>query len=95
MKPGMGCETLYTDALKLAEQYGLAEHFMGFGSDQVNFLGHSIGMEMDEWPVLAPGFIMPLEPGMVIAIEPKFTFPGRGDVGIENTYLIRTTDSRS
>ncbi|WP_042227564.1 M24 family metallopeptidase [Paenibacillus popilliae] len=88
LKPGTVCETLYVDALKLAEQYGLAEHFMGFGSDQVSFLGHGIGMEMDEWPVLARGFTMLLEPGMVIAIEPKFTFPGRGVVGIENTYLI-------
>lgn len=88
LKPGTVCETLYAGALKLAEQYGLAGHFMGFGSDQVSFLGHGIGMEMDEWPVLARGFTMPLEPGMVIAIEPKFTFPGRGVVGIENTYLI-------
>ncbi|MGG4397528.1 Xaa-Pro peptidase family protein [Paenibacillus thiaminolyticus] len=88
LKPGTVCETLYADALKLAEQYGLSDHFMGFGSDQVSFLGHGIGMEMDEWPVLARGFTMPLEPGMVIAIEPKFTFPGRGVVGIENTYLI-------
>lgn len=88
LKPGTVCESLYAGALKLAEQYGLAEHFMGFGSDQVSFLGHGIGMEMDEWPVLARGFTMPLEPGMVIAIEPKFTFPGRGVVGIENTYLI-------
>ncbi|MBG9791929.1 peptidase M24 [Paenibacillus dendritiformis] len=88
LKPGAVCETLYAGALKLAEQHGLAGHFMGFGSDQVSFLGHGIGMEMDEWPVLARGFTMPLEPGMVIAIEPKFTFPGRGVVGIENTYLI-------
>ncbi|WP_374018115.1 Xaa-Pro peptidase family protein [Paenibacillus thiaminolyticus] len=53
LKPGTVCETLYSDALKLAEQYGLSDHFMGFGSDQVSFLGHGIGMEMDEWPVLA------------------------------------------
>jgi Xaa-Pro dipeptidase len=43
---------------------------------------------MDELPVLAKGFDQPLQEGMVIAIEPKFTFPGRGVVGIENTYLV-------
>ncbi|MDF2722944.1 MAG: peptidase [Paenibacillus sp.] len=88
LKPGTVCEQLYTAALELAKEAGLADHFMGFGSDQVKFLGHGIGLEIDELPVLARGFRYPLEPGMVIAIEPKFTFPGRGVVGIENTYAI-------
>nr|WP_229106750.1 Xaa-Pro peptidase family protein [Paenibacillus sp. 1001270B_150601_E10] len=86
--PGTICESLYTDALRIAEEAGLSDHFMGYGEDQVKFLGHGIGMEIDEWPVLARGFKQELTPGMVIAIEPKFTFPGRGVVGIENTYLI-------
>jgi len=57
----------------------------------VKFLGHGIGLEIDEWPVLARGFRYELQAGMVIAVEPKFTFPGQGVVGIENTYCI--TDS--
>ncbi|NOJ70033.1 M24 family metallopeptidase [Paenibacillus alvei] len=88
LKPGTVCESLYVDALAMAESFGLQDHFMGYGEDQVKFLGHGIGMEIDEWPVLARGFKQPLQEGMVIAIEPKFTFPGRGVVGIENTYLI-------
>lgn len=90
LKPGTICESLYQDALELAKSYGLRDHFMGHGEDQVKFLGHGIGMEIDEWPVLAHGFKQLLQEGMVIAIEPKFTFPGRGVVGIENTYLITT-----
>lgn len=86
--PGTSCEQLYIQSLELAEQAGLSEHYMGFRQDQVKFLGHGIGLEVDELPVLARGFRLPLEPGMVIAIEPKFTFPERGVVGIENTYLI-------
>ncbi|MGZ9587311.1 M24 family metallopeptidase [Paenibacillus marinisediminis] len=88
LKPGTICETLYTDALAMADSLGLADHFMGYGEDQVKFLGHGIGMEIDEWPVLARGFKQQLQPGMIVAVEPKFTFPGRGVVGIENTYLI-------
>ncbi|WP_051237119.1 M24 family metallopeptidase [Paenibacillus pinihumi] len=86
--PGIPCEALYADALKLAADAGLSGHFMGYGDDQVKFLGHGIGLEIDELPVLAKGFGNPLEPGMVLAIEPKFTFPGRGVVGIENTYAV-------
>ncbi|MDF2815053.1 MAG: peptidase [Paenibacillus sp.] len=91
LRPGTICEELYTSSLNQAAEAGLADHFMGFGRDQVKFLGHGIGLEIDELPVLARGFQYPLEPGMVIAIEPKFTFPGRGVVGIENSYLITET----
>ncbi|MGM0882050.1 MAG: M24 family metallopeptidase [Bacillota bacterium] len=88
MLPGTLCSQLYEDALAICAASGLSDHFMGYGADQAKFLGHGIGLEIDEWPVLAKGFHMPLEPGMVIAVEPKFTFPGQGVVGIENSYLI-------
>jgi Xaa-Pro aminopeptidase len=91
LMPGTICEELYTAALEQVRAAGLSDHFMGFGADQVKFLGHGIGLEIDELPVLARGFRYALEPGMVIAIEPKFTFPGRGVVGIENTYAITET----
>lgn len=91
LAPGTICEDLYVAALQQAEDAGLAEHFMGYGQDQVKFLGHGIGLEIDELPVLARGFKQPLRSGMVIAIEPKFTFPGRGVVGVENSYLITDT----
>ncbi|MFX3632675.1 MAG: M24 family metallopeptidase [Candidatus Pristimantibacillus sp.] len=94
MVPGTACSELYTRSLKLADSAGLTAHFMGFGADQAKFLGHGIGLEIDEWPVLAKGFDLPLEPGMVIAVEPKFTFPGQGVVGIENTYLITDESPR-
>ncbi|WP_261304182.1 M24 family metallopeptidase [Paenibacillus andongensis] len=91
LQPGVIAEHLYLLALDQVQEAGLSAHFMGYGADQVKFLGHGIGLEIDELPVLAKGFKYPLAPGMVIAIEPKFTFPGRGVVGIEDTYLITDT----
>lgn len=88
LRPGTVCEHLYLKSLRMADEAGLAAHYMGYAGDQVKFVGHGIGLEVDELPVLARGFAYPLEPGMVIAIEPKFTFPGRGVVGIENTYAV-------
>ncbi len=95
LRPGAKPEQLYLQALEMAKAAGLSEHFMGCGRDQVKFLGHGIGLEIDEWPVLARGFQDPLEPGMTIAVEPKFTFQGLGVVGIENTYLITETGCRA
>jgi len=88
LHPGTICEELYKSAFDDAKASGLFAYYMGYGSDQVSFLGHGIGLEIDELPILAKGFMTPLSEGMVIAIEPKFTFPGLGVVGIENTYAI-------
>ncbi|TCS96632.1 Xaa-Pro aminopeptidase [Hazenella coriacea] len=94
-RPGVSWESLYLKAVEMADQAGLKEHFMGYGKDQAKFLGHGVGLELDELPVLARGFSQELVEGMVIAIEPKFTFPGRGVVGIENTYLVTTQGLQS
>jgi Xaa-Pro aminopeptidase len=52
------------------------------------FLGHSIGLTMDESPVIANGFDAPIQVGMTFAIEPKIALPGIGLVGCENTYEV-------
>ena len=84
--PGALCEDIYWHANNMAAESGYGEHFMGY-SEPVHFIGHGIGIELNEWPVLAPGFKTPLEKNMVIAIEPKFIFP-EGVVGIENTFVV-------
>jgi len=88
IRPGTPASSLYDLAEAIALDAGLDDHFMGAGAQRVRFLGHGVGMEIDELPVLAPGFDEPLEPGNVIAVEPKFVFPGRGAVGIENMYAV-------
>jgi Xaa-Pro dipeptidase len=70
-------------------------NFMGYGNRQVQFLGHGIGLEIAESPVIAKGFDGPLEEGMVIALEPKKGIEGVGMVGIENTFLVTPQGGRS
>jgi Xaa-Pro aminopeptidase len=93
--PGATCESLYQHALKMVKDAGLQDYFMGFGNDQAKFLGHGVGLEIDELPILANGFSQPMQENMVIAIEPKFTFPKRGVVGIENTYVVKKEGLKS
>jgi Xaa-Pro dipeptidase len=80
---------IYDECLALAVRMGYADSFMGNKGAQVSFIGHGIGIEVDEYPFLARGFTeMALEPGMVFAFEPKLVFPGEGAVGIENTFYL-------
>ncbi len=71
------------------------ENFMGFGNRRVKFLGHGVGLAVDEMPVIAQGFTEPLQEGMVIALEPKKGVPDVGMVGIENTFLVTSQGGRS
>ena len=84
--PGVTCGEVYNLALEMAKGHGLAEHFLGYPENMV-FVGHGVGIELDELPVLGRGIKTPLEQGMILAIEPKFVFPD-GAVGIENDYLV-------
>ena len=64
---------------------------MGAGENQVSFVAHGVGLELDELPVIAKRFDDPLEPGVVLAVEPKVFYPGLGGAGVENTYVITET----
>ncbi|MFP4158575.1 MAG: M24 family metallopeptidase [Desulfobacterales bacterium] len=86
--PGTEAGHLYDLALDMAEEQGLGRYFMGADRRRIRFVGHGIGLELDEFPFLARGQKMPLEKGMIIALEPKVILPGKGVVGIENTHLV-------
>ncbi|MGB9080137.1 MAG: Xaa-Pro peptidase family protein [Desulfuromonadaceae bacterium] len=86
---GMSWGALYDACLKCAVDMGYADSFMGAKGSQVSFIGHGLGVEIDEYPFIARGFTqMPLETGMAFAFEPKVVFPGEGAVGIENTFYL-------
>jgi Xaa-Pro aminopeptidase len=90
MHPGVVCEDIYNRSLEIAKQNGLSDCFMGM-SQQARFVGHGVGIEVNELPVLGVRSRVELEPGMVLAIEPKFVIEGTGAVGIENTFVITAT----
>jgi Xaa-Pro dipeptidase len=87
-KPGAASGSIYTFALQYVADRGYAEHFMGAGAERVRFVGHGVGLELDEFPFLNAGQTLELQEGMVIAVEPKLIFPGRGVVGVENTHVV-------
>lgn len=88
-RPGVSWGFIYDSCIALAEKQGYGDHFMGGKGAQVSFIGHGIGIEIDEYPFIARGFSddLLLE-GMTFAFEPKAVFPGLGTVGVENTWRV-------
>lgn len=87
IQPGVSCSDIWELSVRIAEEEGLLEHYMGYGKDKVKFVGHGVGLELDELPVFAKGVEMILAEGMTFALEPKFVFE-TGAVGIENTFAL-------
>lgn len=86
-RPGVAAKELYEMARSMAEEAGLADYFMGH-RQKAGFVGHGVGIEINELPVIAPRSRDVIAEGNVIALEPKFVIPSCGAVGIENTYYV-------
>ena len=93
VRPGITSGDVFDMALSCAESLGYGGNFMGPPEEEspgqkVHFVGHGVGLELDEWPPLQRGTTAVLGEGMVLAIEPKVIFAGRGAIGIEDTFLL-------
>lgn len=86
-KPGVEVRALYECAAAIAEEEGLSDYFMGH-RQKAGFIGHGVGIELNEAPPITSRNRMLLEKNMTLAIEPKFVIPGTGAVGVENTYVV-------
>lgn len=87
-RPGVRPGDLYQGLSGLVDKAGLSEYFMGRGLERVSFIGHGVGLELDEFPFITARFPFPLRAGMVLAFEPKFFLPEVGLVGLEDTGVI-------
>ena len=87
--PGVSWGDIYQQCYSLADELGYKDNFMGAAGAQVSFIGHGIGIEVDEYPFIARGFKEQiLEKNMTFAFEPKAVYPGVGVVGVENTWRV-------
>ena len=83
---GDTCEVAYDAGMKIVRECGEENHLMGMPPHQAHFLGHSIGLHLDETPVVARGFPRPLPIGGTMAIEPKVIYPD-GAIGAEDSWV--------
>lgn len=92
MKPGAVPAKIY-ETIMADTPDTIKRGLMGYKDRTVKFLGHGIGLHIDEYPVIAIGFDEPLQANMTIALEPKKGIEGYGLIGTEETFLIETSGS--
>ncbi len=88
IREGMDAKEIYREAVSFMEEAGYGENFMGLKEGRVPFIGHGVGLEIDEYPLLS-GKSLSLKENMVIALEPKLVFPGYSGVGLESTVAVK------
>jgi len=88
-KEGIDGTEIFMRASQRAEKEGFEDYFMGHGDGRVGFIGHGLGLEINELPVITPRHNIMLKEGMVFAFEPKFIIPGEGAIGIEVDFIVR------
>ena len=89
-KEGVACADVYERTMEMVVENKMEQYFMGT-TQQAKFVGHGVGLEINEPPVFAPRSREILQKNMAVAFEPKFVLPGIGAVGIENTYFVTET----
>jgi len=94
MRPGITMDAVFQLAVQTAENLGYAEQFLGPPGCKTSFIGHGVGLELVEPPIVARGREDKLAPGMVLAIEPKMVFENRFCAGIESMVTITDTGCR-
>jgi len=95
VRPQTLAKQVYELALEMAREGGYEQGFMGCTDERAPFVGHGVGMEVDEPPVLSRRNEIQLKKGMTLAIEPKIAFPQHGVVGVEDTLHLTETGLKS
>lgn len=93
-KPGTPVADLYNKAMEIAADHNLSQYFMGH-RQHASFIGHGVGIELNELPVVMAKSKDSLLENMTIALEPKFVIPEVGAVGVENTYVVSSSGLKS
>jgi Xaa-Pro aminopeptidase len=94
VKPGISIDELFLHSVETANSLGYAEPYLGPSGHEVNFVGHGIGLELIEHPIIAKGKDVLLKPGMTFALEPKMVFENEFSAGIESVFLVTDTGAR-
>jgi Xaa-Pro aminopeptidase len=88
-RAGVDCTEIFSRAHTITKKEGLEDYYLGHGDGKVAFIGHGLGLEINELPIITARHSRILQEGMVFAFEPKFVVPPHGAIGIEVDFIVR------
>jgi Xaa-Pro aminopeptidase len=94
IKPGMRLDELFRISTTKAKSLGYAEPYLGPPGYKVSFIGHGIGLELIEKPIISAKSQVLLRTGMIFAIEPKLVYLDEFATGIESVFRVTETGYR-
>lgn len=93
-RPGVTVSELFDISVSKARALGYGDQYLGPEDYRVTFIGHGIGIELVEHPIIAKGRDYVLEPGMTFSLEPKMVFENEFSAGIESVFVVTETGHR-
>ncbi|MFW5905593.1 MAG: M24 family metallopeptidase, partial [archaeon] len=93
IEPGAPISDVYDAAKGVVADTPFAESFMGLDRVGFEYVGHMVGLDADEKPLITPWEETPIEPGMTFAIEPKVLLDEEG-LTLEDTIVATESGSR-
>jgi Xaa-Pro aminopeptidase len=81
LRPGVEAQAVDAAARKVIADAGFGDYF-------THSIGHGIGMQVHEAPLMRPSNSAKIEAGMVVTVEPGIYLPGEFGIRIEDDVLV-------
>ncbi len=94
LKDGVTCSDVFEKAHSTAKDLGVADYFLGLDPRKANFVGHGIGLDANEPPIIFHSSDFKLRKNFVLTIELHLTHPKYGAVKLEDMVRVRASDSQ-
>ncbi|MCP4720470.1 MAG: aminopeptidase P family protein [Desulfobacteraceae bacterium] len=89
LKAGIICRQMFEATYEKAQSLGVAQYFLGLEPRKGNFIGHGIGLDANEPPILFYNSEFQLLKNFVVTIELHLTHPEYGAVKLEDVVLVK------
>jgi Xaa-Pro aminopeptidase len=92
LKPGVTCNDVYEKAVSVAREIGMEPYYLKIGgsTERLPFVGHGVGLEVNELPLLSKGSLDVIEAGTVATLEIEMWKSEKEVVKVEDTIAVHS-----
>jgi len=92
LKPGVTCNDVYEMTFSIAREIGVEPYYLRLGGspDPLSFVGHGVGLEVNELPLLSKGNSDVIQAGTVVTLEIEMWKSETEVVKVEDTIAVHS-----